>query len=161
MLACSALAKVWALLVLQNVLPPHRFLINYYSLKIWWPIVLCLCCRCCQVHDNCYGQATRLHGCQSAIDSLAIKHYIYRCDVASKTITCSSEFSTKLPCNIEERKFPDAFAETVQHSLQTQFRICFSAFVIQEATVHVRGSSVSVTGRQQCALPGHHITRKM
>ncbi|XP_076010380.1 phospholipase A2, minor isoenzyme-like [Genypterus blacodes] len=48
--------------------------------------------RCCQVHDNCYGQATRRPDCQGIFDSPYIKPYSFTC--ARRTPTCSSKNSS-------------------------------------------------------------------
>ncbi|XP_060942930.1 acidic phospholipase A2 2-like [Limanda limanda] len=39
--------------------------------------------RCCQVHDNCYGEAEKLKQCNPYF-----KFYAYSCDEESKTVTC-------------------------------------------------------------------------
>ncbi|XP_060929431.1 acidic phospholipase A2 2-like [Limanda limanda] len=39
--------------------------------------------RCCQVHDNCYGEAQKLKWC-----SPYFRIYRWSCDKANKTITC-------------------------------------------------------------------------
>ncbi|XP_058473007.1 phospholipase A2-like [Solea solea] len=46
--------------------------------------------RCCQVHDNCYGEAEKLAECnfyQYPYNTL----YKYQCDKENKTLTCNSD----------------------------------------------------------------------
>ncbi|XP_027517334.1 phospholipase A2 isoform X2 [Corapipo altera] len=44
--------------------------------------------RCCQVHDNCYGQAKELDSCRFLLDNPYTKSYKYSC--SNREITCSS-----------------------------------------------------------------------
>ncbi|XP_060942605.1 uncharacterized protein LOC133019987 [Limanda limanda] len=44
--------------------------------------------RCCEVHDNCYGDAQQHDKCLSIFDSPYIEWYTWSCDEASKTVTC-------------------------------------------------------------------------
>ncbi|XP_060935185.1 acidic phospholipase A2 1-like [Limanda limanda] len=46
--------------------------------------------RCCQVHDNCYGDALEHHPCRTIFHS-PLKLYSYNCDEASKTVTCDED----------------------------------------------------------------------
>ncbi|XP_064531452.1 phospholipase A2 isoform X1 [Pseudopipra pipra] len=45
--------------------------------------------RCCQVHDNCYGEAKKLDSCRFLLDNPYTKSYKYSC--SSGEITCSSK----------------------------------------------------------------------
>ncbi|XP_053267935.1 phospholipase A2 [Pleuronectes platessa] len=47
--------------------------------------------RCCQVHDNCYGEAEQHDECLPIFDSPYIEWYTWSCDQASNTVTCASE----------------------------------------------------------------------
>ncbi|NXI46227.1 PA21B Phospholipase, partial [Galbula dea] len=45
--------------------------------------------RCCQVHDNCYSQASKLESCKFLWDSPYTEIYKFTC--SDKEITCSSK----------------------------------------------------------------------
>ncbi|XP_019959066.2 phospholipase A2-like isoform X2 [Paralichthys olivaceus] len=47
--------------------------------------------RCCQVHDNCYGDAMQLDECWSILDNPYTKVYSYSCEEANKTVTCGKD----------------------------------------------------------------------
>ncbi|XP_052610892.1 phospholipase A2-like [Peromyscus californicus insignis] len=45
--------------------------------------------RCCQTHDNCYGQAMKMESCKSFIDNPYSSSYSYSC--SGNEITCSDK----------------------------------------------------------------------
>ncbi|CAB1439238.1 unnamed protein product, partial [Pleuronectes platessa] len=45
--------------------------------------------RCCQVHDNCYGEAELHDECLPIFDNPYMEWYTWSCDEASKTLTCA------------------------------------------------------------------------
>ncbi|XP_024900304.1 phospholipase A2 [Pteropus alecto] len=45
--------------------------------------------RCCQTHDNCYGQAKELKSCKFLLDNPYTKSYSYSC--SGSEVTCSSK----------------------------------------------------------------------
>lgn len=49
--------------------------------------------RCCQVHDQCYGDAKKHPKCRKVIDSPYTMIYKYNCDKSSKKITCGNNNS--------------------------------------------------------------------
>ncbi|TNN65065.1 Phospholipase A2 [Liparis tanakae] len=44
--------------------------------------------RCCQVHDDCYGQAIEHSDCRPILDNPYTELYDYSCDYKKKTVTC-------------------------------------------------------------------------
>ncbi|XP_072353738.1 phospholipase A2 isoform X3 [Scyliorhinus torazame] len=60
--------------------------------------VLAACCgssgRCCQTHDNCYGDALKLKSCWPIFDNPYTKGYSYTC--SQNTITCPRETRTRV-----------------------------------------------------------------
>ncbi|XP_058267327.1 phospholipase A2-like [Hemibagrus wyckioides] len=44
--------------------------------------------RCCQVHDNCYGEALKHKACWTIFDNPYTEIYAYDCNKATKKITC-------------------------------------------------------------------------
>ncbi|KAL7391164.1 hypothetical protein ABVT39_005294 [Epinephelus coioides] len=46
--------------------------------------------RCCQVHDQCYSDAMQHDDCWPILDNPYTELYSYRCDEASKTVTCQN-----------------------------------------------------------------------
>ncbi|XP_078408989.1 phospholipase A2-like [Cetorhinus maximus] len=51
--------------------------------------------KCCQTHDNCYGDALKLKACWPIFDNPYTKSYSYTC--FKNTITCSDENN---PCEM-------------------------------------------------------------
>ncbi|KAK9522403.1 hypothetical protein VZT92_018871 [Zoarces viviparus] len=47
--------------------------------------------RCCEVHDQCYGDAMQHDDCVPILDNPYTKVYSYRCDEANKTFTCLND----------------------------------------------------------------------
>ncbi|XP_048370371.1 phospholipase A2-like [Sphaerodactylus townsendi] len=45
--------------------------------------------RCCQTHDNCYGDALKHRDCKFLMDNPYTKTYVYSC--SGSDITCSEE----------------------------------------------------------------------
>lgn len=45
--------------------------------------------KCCQIHDNCYGEAKKHPECKYLLDSPYTKTYTYSC--SGNEITCSDE----------------------------------------------------------------------
>ncbi|XP_060105288.1 phospholipase A2, minor isoenzyme-like [Heteronotia binoei] len=48
--------------------------------------------RCCQIHDNCYGDALKHRDCKFLMDNPYTKTYTYSC--SGSAITCSEENDT-------------------------------------------------------------------
>ncbi|KAM8866677.1 phospholipase A2-like [Synchiropus picturatus] len=44
--------------------------------------------RCCQVHDQCFSEAMQHDSCWPLLDNPYTELYHYKCDKASKSITC-------------------------------------------------------------------------
>ncbi|KAI3372320.1 hypothetical protein L3Q82_022825, partial [Scortum barcoo] len=44
--------------------------------------------RCCQIHDQCYREAMQHDECWPLLDNPYTELYSYRCDKASRTVTC-------------------------------------------------------------------------
>ncbi|KAL7376668.1 hypothetical protein ABVT39_013112 [Epinephelus coioides] len=47
--------------------------------------------RCCQVHDQCYSDATQHPDCWPIIDNPYIELYHYSCDEKNKKVTCGEK----------------------------------------------------------------------
>ncbi|XP_060935137.1 phospholipase A2-like [Limanda limanda] len=45
--------------------------------------------RCCEVHDNCYGDAEKLEACSSIVNWPYFNFYSHDCAKRSKMITCA------------------------------------------------------------------------
>ncbi|XP_036385784.1 phospholipase A2-like [Megalops cyprinoides] len=45
--------------------------------------------RCCQVHDRCYEASMQMDECWPILDNPYTEMYSYKCDKATKTITCT------------------------------------------------------------------------
>ncbi|XP_059105601.1 phospholipase A2-like isoform X2 [Peromyscus eremicus] len=45
--------------------------------------------RCCQTHDNCYGQAMKMESCKFLIDNPYSSSYSYSC--SGNEVTCSDK----------------------------------------------------------------------
>ncbi|XP_047200360.1 phospholipase A2, minor isoenzyme-like isoform X3 [Hippoglossus stenolepis] len=69
--------------------------------------------RCCEVHDNCYGDAEKLKECWSFFHNPYTKMYSSICDKESKTITCNKK-NNKCEMFICEcdRKAAECFAKS-------------------------------------------------
>ncbi|XP_053267931.1 phospholipase A2 isoform X3 [Pleuronectes platessa] len=69
--------------------------------------------RCCQVHDNCYGESQQYDACRPYIDSPYIEWYAYKCEEGSKTLTCGE---TNNACEMFicecDRKAAECFAKS-------------------------------------------------
>uniref|UniRef100_A0A3B4D7C1 Phospholipase A2 n=1 Tax=Pygocentrus nattereri TaxID=42514 RepID=A0A3B4D7C1_PYGNA len=52
--------------------------------------------QCCFVHDHCYSMASNLSSCDSLLDSPYVNIYDFRCDSATNTVTCMSEYNAPL-----------------------------------------------------------------
>ncbi|XP_072353721.1 phospholipase A2 isoform X1 [Scyliorhinus torazame] len=50
--------------------------------------------KCCQTHDNCYGDALKLKSCWPIFDNPYTKGYSYTC--SQNTITCPRETRTRV-----------------------------------------------------------------
>ncbi|XP_034457174.1 phospholipase A2-like isoform X1 [Hippoglossus hippoglossus] len=69
--------------------------------------------RCCEVHDNCYGDAMQLNACWSLFHNPYTKMYSYSCDKASKKLTCNKNNNAceMFICECD-RKAAECFART-------------------------------------------------
>ncbi|CAB1321812.1 unnamed protein product [Coregonus sp. 'balchen'] len=52
-----------------------------------------LCSNCCQIHDQCYSDAIQHEDCWTIFDNPYTEIYSYKCDRASKTVSCKDECS--------------------------------------------------------------------
>merc|ERR1712126_193767 len=66
--------------------------------------------RCCQVHDQCYGDAMQHDECWPIFDNPYMEHYYYTCK--DKHITCTSKNNTreKFICDCD-RKAAECFSQ--------------------------------------------------
>ncbi|KAJ8395646.1 hypothetical protein AAFF_G00031270 [Aldrovandia affinis] len=47
--------------------------------------------RCCYVHDKCYEESMQMEECWPILDNPYTEMYSYKCNEATKTVTCSGE----------------------------------------------------------------------
>ncbi|XP_041643409.1 phospholipase A2-like [Cheilinus undulatus] len=81
--------------------------------------------RCCYVHDKCYKKANQLDECFPIFDNPYTELYNYRCDEASKTVTCLNHND---PC------------ESFICECDRQAAMCFAAAGYDEANAHLPSS---------------------
>ncbi|KAM3940118.1 phospholipase A2 [Leptodactylus fuscus] len=57
--------------------------------------------RCCQTHDNCYGQVKTYPACSGFLDNPYTKNYDFTCSGTSITCTSYSDACSQFICNCD------------------------------------------------------------
>lgn len=116
--------------LVKAILALFTCLTGQLSLCFWYVLTFSsLFPRCCQTHDQCYGQAQKLAACRSLVDNPYTASYKFSCSQGQ--ITCSSTSASKPLCF--KRHCSLSFDGTgLLHSMEGAVQVPAGGLVLEE-----------------------------